>query len=111
MSTEESAPRRGSPAGLVRWGRQRAGLTQAQLAERMGTTQSAVCRLESGRDEPRLSTLRAALAACGLVLDLVVRAEPDVDRAQIRQQLAMSPERRLASVRNLSRTIAQASRA
>jgi hypothetical protein len=51
------------------------------------------------------------LAACGLVLDLVVRAEPDVDRAQIRQQLAMSPEQRLASVRNLSRTIAQASRA
>jgi transcriptional regulator with XRE-family HTH domain len=103
--------RLGSPAGLVRSARGRAGLTQAQLAERMGTTQSAVSRLEGGRDEPRLPTLRAALAACGLVLDLVVRPEPDVDRTQIRQQLALSPEQRLASVRNLSRTIAQARRA
>lgn len=103
--------RRGSPAGLIRSGRRRAGLTQAQLAEHMGTTQSAVSRLESGRDEPRLSTLRAALAACGLVLDLVVRAEPEVDPAQIRQQLALSPEQRLASVRNISRTIALADRA
>ena len=29
-----------------------AGLTQAQLAERMETTQSAVARLESGRAQP-----------------------------------------------------------
>lgn len=107
----DATTRRGSPAELIRGGRRHAGLTQAQLAERLGTTQSAVSRLESGRDEPRLSTLRAALAACGLVLDLVARAEPDVDRAQIRQQLAMTPEQRLASVRNLSRTIAGARRA
>lgn len=103
--------RRGSPAQLIRAGRRRAGFTQTELAERLGTTQSAVSRLEGGRDVPRLATLRAALAACGLVLELVVRPEPDVDRAQIRQQLAMSPEQRLASVRNVSRTIARARRA
>lgn len=34
-----------------------AGLTQAELAERMGSTQSAVSRLESGMQVPTLDTL------------------------------------------------------
>jgi ribosome-binding protein aMBF1 (putative translation factor) len=34
-----------------------AGLTQAQLAIQMGTTQSAVARLESGRSLPTIDTL------------------------------------------------------
>src|SRR3990170_3398984 len=34
-----------------------AGQTQAQLAERLGTTQSAVSRLESGGQTPTLDTL------------------------------------------------------
>jgi hypothetical protein len=41
----------------------------------------------------------------------MVRPLGDVDRAQIRQQLAMSPEQRLASVANISRTAAVARRA
>ncbi|WP_404822768.1 helix-turn-helix domain-containing protein [Burkholderia anthina] len=46
-----------------------AGLTQAQVAERMGTTAPAVSRLEaslsSGRPSPSFSTLRKYAAACG----------------------------------------------
>lgn len=38
--------------------RARAGLTQAQLAQRMGTQQAAVARLEGGRVRPTLATLR-----------------------------------------------------
>jgi len=34
-----------------------AGLTQQQLAERLGTTQSAVARWENGTTAPRLDTL------------------------------------------------------
>ena len=34
--------------------RAKAGLSQAQVAERMGTTQSTVARLESGRHPPSL---------------------------------------------------------
>jgi len=34
-----------------------AGLTQRQLAEKMGTTQSAIARLESGMQTPTLDTL------------------------------------------------------
>ena len=37
--------------------RVRAGLTQAQLAQRMGTTQSAIARLESGARLPSVKTL------------------------------------------------------
>jgi DNA-binding XRE family transcriptional regulator len=37
--------------------RVRAGLTQSEVAKRMGTTQSAVARLESGAQMPSLNTL------------------------------------------------------
>lgn len=91
---------------LIRQARKTAGLTQAGLAARAGTTQSAVSRWERGHDEPRLSTLSSLLNACDL--RLVLTAEPDVDRAQLRQQLALTPEQRLASVVNLSRLLAEA---
>ena len=91
--------------------REEAGLTQAALAARLRTTQSVVSRWERGGDEPRLSTLVRVLRACGQSLTLSIRPEDDgVDRAQIRQQLAMSPAERLASVTNLSRTLANARR-
>jgi ribosome-binding protein aMBF1 (putative translation factor) len=38
--------------------RMRAGLTQWQLAARMGTKQSAIARLEGGRSSPTIKTLR-----------------------------------------------------
>ncbi len=53
-----------------------AGLTQAQVAERMGTHAPAVARLErslaTGKHSPSLSTLRKYAKACGkrLVLDV-----------------------------------------
>ncbi len=37
--------------------RVRAGLTQTELADRMGTTQSAIARLESGAQMPSVNTL------------------------------------------------------
>ncbi len=52
-------------AGQVIEARARAGLTQAQLAERMGTSQSAVARLESGRALPSVATLEKLAAATG----------------------------------------------
>ena len=95
---------------LIRDARRFAGISQQQLADRVGTTQSAVSRWERGHDEPRIGTLSRILTACGL--RLVLAAEPDdVDRAQIRQQLAMSPEDRLAGVVNFSRMLASAKRA
>lgn len=45
-----------------------AGLTQEELAERMGTSQSAIARLESGRSRPSTSTLAKLAAATGTKL-------------------------------------------
>jgi DNA-binding XRE family transcriptional regulator len=51
--------------------RTRAGLTQDAVAERMGTTKSAVSRLEgSGKHAPSLATLRKYAQAVGCELQL-----------------------------------------
>ena len=49
--------------GLVYRLRKEAGLAQAELAERMGTTQSAVARMEGGGTRPTLETLEKLAAA------------------------------------------------
>ncbi|MGH6905236.1 MAG: helix-turn-helix domain-containing protein [Geminicoccaceae bacterium] len=47
-----------------------AGLTQAELAERMGTTQSVIARLESGRTQPTTATLHRLALATGTRLKI-----------------------------------------
>lgn len=54
--------------------RARAGLTQAELAERMGTSQSAVARLESGTARPSVATLEKLAAATGSRLRIALEA-------------------------------------
>ena len=54
--------------------RMRAGLTQHQLAERMGTTQSAVARLEGGKRTPSMGTVQRYAQAAGC--KAVFRLEP-----------------------------------
>ena len=57
--------------------RTKAGLTQAQLAARMGTSQAAVARMESGRTLPSTKTLvrYAEATGCRPVIRLVARRE------------------------------------
>ena len=56
--------------------RQAAGLTQAQVAERMGTQAPAVARLEralaTGKHSPSIATIRKYVKACGKNLILSV---------------------------------------
>jgi transcriptional regulator with XRE-family HTH domain len=49
-----------------------AGVTQAEIAERIGTTQSAIARLESGggKHSPSLATLQRYAHALGCRLEL-----------------------------------------
>lgn len=63
-----------SLASAVIGARTRAGLTQAQLAERMGTSQSAVARLESGKALPSVATLEKLAAATGSRLRIALEA-------------------------------------
>lgn len=46
--------------------RTKAGLSQDQLASRMGTTQSAIARIESGKHWPSRKTLEGYAKATGL---------------------------------------------
>ena len=93
---------------LIREARGLGGLTQAELARRLGTTQSAVSNWERGRDTPRVGTLARILEACGFEADMTFRRLDDVDRAQLRENLALTPTARLDSVRNVSKLRAQA---
>ena len=56
--------------------RQEAGLTQAEVAERMGTQAPSVARLEralaTGKHSPSVATLRRYVKACGKRLVLKV---------------------------------------
>jgi len=56
---------RAALAGELIGARARAKLTQAQVARRMGTSQSAVARMESGRSLPSMSSLRKYAKAVG----------------------------------------------
>lgn len=57
--------------------RHEAGLSQAELAARMGTQAPAVARLEralaTGKHSPSVATLRRYVQACGKQLSLQVR--------------------------------------
>ncbi|MBC7162929.1 MAG: helix-turn-helix transcriptional regulator [Immundisolibacter sp.] len=59
--------------------RSRAGLSQAEVARRMGTTQSTVARLEGGRTKPTLLTVERYAKATGS--RAVVKLVPDKDAA------------------------------
>lgn len=58
--------------------RGRAGLTQAEVAQRIGTTQAAIARLESGRVKPSTRTLERFAQATGTRLR--IRFEPEAVR-------------------------------
>src|SRR4029453_6189076 len=54
-----------TPGDLVKERRMRHGLSQRRLAHRAGTSQSAIARIESGKEEVTWSRLRLLLLAIG----------------------------------------------
>jgi ribosome-binding protein aMBF1 (putative translation factor) len=63
--------------------RRELGLSQAELAEICGTTQSAIARLESGGRPPRIDTLLKLAHAldCDLAVELRPRSAPEGPKA------------------------------
>lgn len=61
-----------------------AGITQSEVAERIGTTQSAIARLESGvgKHSPSLSTLRRYAYALGCRLELKLISDARVSEGR-----------------------------
>ena len=82
---------------LLREARLRAGLTQAELAERAGTARSQISRYERGDVLPSLETLRRLVGACGLELGFRL-FNADVgehDATLIAQTRPLTPEQRV----------------
>jgi transcriptional regulator with XRE-family HTH domain len=87
---------------LVSEARKRAGLTQAQLAERAGTTQSAIARLESGRTSPSLEQVERLMRLCGFQLIIELAPYDDSDIVQAEALLRLTAAER---ARHLSGTV------
>ncbi len=95
-----------SAASLVRQARVDAALTQAELADRAGLTQSAIARLERGGANPTLATLDNVIAATGHRLILAAEAHrASFDEQQLLERLAMTPAQRLANFTASSRNL------
>lgn len=95
-----------TPARLVAAARQRARISQRELARRARTAQSVVARIESGATSPGWKTLQRILQAAGFELHTELAARPrgrshmldDVPRI-----LRLTPEQRLIELRNAAR--------
>jgi transcriptional regulator with XRE-family HTH domain len=91
-------------AAIVKEARREAGLTQQQLAVRLGVSQAAVAQLESSRANPTIASLERALRAAGCRVELrLVRTEPQIDATLLREALRMSPADRIAAAERLLR--------
>jgi len=88
------APGRRMPtlaAALVVQARQRTGLTQVELAERAGTSRSAISAIEHGKRDPGLERLQTILAAAGF--DLLTRLTPHDDHDDTLKALGAGTDR------------------
>jgi transcriptional regulator with XRE-family HTH domain len=72
----------------LREARRRAGLTQAALAQRAGTSQATMSAYERGSKEPSLETLQRLLGAAGARLAIEPATTPTIRPARDRLERA-----------------------
>jgi predicted nucleotidyltransferase/DNA-binding XRE family transcriptional regulator len=89
-------------ATTLRRARERAQLTQAQLAERANVAQSVVSAYESSRREPSLETLRKLVSAAGFDLDVAL--VPSLPTSPRRRSVEGNQSRLLRTLRALGAT-------
>lgn len=105
---------RSAQSRLILEARERAELSQSELATRAGTSQSAIARLESGRANPSMETLSRILESAGFALrlsfDPLVHDDPvvaayrrDIDRTLLRENLRRSVAERLEGLHSMGR--------
>ena len=87
------------PGSFVRSVRRRHGLTQAELARRVGTSRASIARLEADGVSPTIATLEKILMAVGEELELscVRRPLPRDDDAELMTEMGRPMAERLHS--------------
>ena len=89
-------------AALIRRARVDAGLTQQQLAGRLGVSQAALARLERTGTNPTVATLDRVLRATGRRLDMRLgRVDSSIDPTLLREALRIEPAARIAAAERL----------
>lgn len=71
--------------------REQAGLTQAEVARRLGTHKSAISRMENHAEDIRLSTLQRYAEAVGCFLSLELRPESEATIPTAVRKVAAEP--------------------
>ena len=82
---------------LMRTATKRAGLSQAEFADRLSMPRSQIARWEGDTVEPGLATTRRVLRACGFDLSLaLIDYEPDEEReSRLLRVQRLTPQERL----------------
>ncbi|MFN8581982.1 MAG: helix-turn-helix transcriptional regulator [Gemmatimonadaceae bacterium] len=110
-----------SVAALLVRARESASLSQRELAERAGTAQSVVARIERGQANPTLDTITRLLAVCGFELTMGIQPlasrdalidayKRDVDRSLLRENIRRDVTTRLRMNAELNDFARQAAR-
>lgn len=83
---------------LVYEARKRANLSQRELAEALGTSQSVIARWESGRVSPSFERVVEAIRACGFDLAVRIVAIDDQHALLVQENLRATPLQRLQRI-------------
>jgi transcriptional regulator with XRE-family HTH domain len=94
-------------AGLVLMAREEAGLSQRELAERAGVTQSEIARIESGKREPSIPTLQRILAGAGLELRFRLAPIDEHDQVLASRQIRRSGQQKTAAAARHTHNVTQ----
>jgi transcriptional regulator with XRE-family HTH domain len=84
-------------AQIIREARLKAGLTQTELAARLGRDRAQVARWETGGQEPSFENLQAVVEACGFSLrvEIAEREETPALDAELQASLVEAPQQRV----------------
>jgi transcriptional regulator with XRE-family HTH domain len=87
-------------AQIIREARLKAGLTQTELAERLGRERAQVARWEIGGQEPSFENLQSVVEACGFSLRIEIaerESSPRLD-AELETSVPQAPQQRVQAL-------------
>jgi transcriptional regulator with XRE-family HTH domain len=94
-----------SAATYLNQARRAAGFSQRELSRRTGVPQSAIARIEQGKQVPRADTLDRLLRACGFELRLGPTRGGGVDTSLVDHWLELSPAERAEGAADYGRAL------